>query len=306
MRRDLPDLFPGFETKNVEANNVSLFCRIGGSGPPLLLLHGYPQSHVIWHEIAPALSEHFTLVMPDLPGYGRSSIPPISGNHAAYSKRTWASTMRQLMNALGHRRFFVAGHDRGGRVAYRLALDEPEAVARLAVLDILPTSDYWDRMNRRFGLKIYHWMFLAQPYPFPEKMIAAAPIRYLEHTLASWTADKNLDCFSEEALAHTRRWFCEPDRVSASCEDYRAGAEIDYDHDRADLAAGRTIEVETLVLWGDKGIATSVDDPLAIWKVWCPDVLGRAISCGHFLPEEAPRETGEALLNFFSNTLNRN
>ncbi|PVB63085.1 alpha/beta hydrolase [Labrenzia sp. 011] len=300
MRTDLPDLFPGFESITVETATARLFCRVGGSGPPLLLLHGYPQSHVIWHTIAPRLAEHFTLILPDLPGYGRSSVPPLSDDHAAYSKRAMAGAFTELMNVLGHRRFFLAGHDRGGRVAYRLALDHPEAIERLAVLDILPTSDYWDRMDRTFGLKIYHWMFLAQPAPFPEKLIAASPVRFLEHTLASWTGDKTLSCFSAEALAHNRDWFCDPDRISATCEDYRAGATIDYDHDRADLEAGNRIDLPLLALWGDKGIATSVDDPLAAWRIWCPKAIGKILPCGHFLPEEAPESTSEALQRFFT------
>ncbi|MEE2866474.1 MAG: alpha/beta hydrolase [Pseudomonadota bacterium] len=300
MKNDLPDLFPGFDSITVEANDVRLFCRTGGSGPPLLLLHGYPQSHICWHKVAPQLAEHFTLVLPDLPGYGRSSVPPLSGDHAAYSKRRMASAMVELMKVLGHSTFFLAGHDRGGRVAYRLALDHPQALLKVAVLDILPTCDYWDRMDRLFGLKIYHWMFLAQAAPFPEKTISAAPIRFLDHTLASWTAAKNLSCFSKEAMAHNRDWFCEPDRVSATCEDYRAGATIDYDHDRADLDAGRKILVPLLALWGSKGIATSVDDPLEVWRGWSRTAVGAALPGGHFLPEEAPEETVTALLEFFA------
>lgn len=299
MKSTLPELFPGFETISVETAEAALFCRIGGSGPPLLLLHGYPQSHVIWHKIAVPLKKHFTLILPDLPGYGRSSIPPQSADHGAYSKRTMANAMVEMMQVLGHRRFSLAGHDRGGRVAYRLAMDHAEVVERVAVLDILPTSDYWDMIDRTFGLKIYHWMFLAQPAPFPEKLIGAAPIRFLEHTLASWTAEKNLNCFSEEALAHNRDWFCDPDRIAATCEDYRAGAAIDYDHDKADLEAGRTIGSPLLALWGDKGIATSVRDPLDVWRTWCPQAEGKALPCGHFLPEEAPQETSKALLKFF-------
>ncbi|WP_299811014.1 alpha/beta hydrolase [uncultured Roseibium sp.] len=300
MKSNLPDMFPGFDSVNVETASVRLFCRVGGSGPPLLLLHGYPQSHVIWHKIAPRLAERFTLVLPDLPGYGSSSVPPLSDDHAAYSKRAMAEAVTEMMQALGHSRFLLAGHDRGGRVAYRLALDRPEAVERLAVLDILPTSDYWDRMDRQFGLKIYHWMFLAQPAPFPEKLIAASPIRFLEHTLASWTGDKTLSGFSEEALAHNRDWFCQPDRVSATCEDYRAGATVDYQHDRADQEAGNRIHMPLLALWGEKGIANSVEDPLAIWRTWCPEAEGAALPCGHFLPEEAPDRTCQALLDFFT------
>lgn len=299
MKSALPELFPGFESIRVETAEAGLFCRMGGSGPPLLLLHGYPQSHVIWHKIAAQLKKHFTLILVDLPGYGRSSIPPQSPDHGAYSKRAMANAMVEMMQVLGHRRFFLAGHDRGGRVAYRLAMDHPEVVERVAVLDILPTSDYWDRMDRTFGLKIYHWMFLAQPAPFPEKLIAAAPVRFLEHTLASWTADKTLDCFSDDALVHNRDWFCDPDRIAATCEDYRAGAAIDYDHDRADLDAGKKIGRPLLALWGDKGIATSVKNPLEVWKTWCPQAEGATLPCGHFLPEEAPQQTLKALLKFF-------
>jgi len=299
LSTELPDLYPGFETRVVDVRGMRLFCRIGGSGLPLLLLHGYPQSHVIWHKFAPELAKHFKLIMPDLPGYGNSSIPPIRADYANYSKRAMATAMLDMMRALGHREFYLAGHDRGGRVGYRLALDHPEAVLKLAVLDILPTSDYWDRLDREFGLAVYHWMFLAQPFPFPEKMIAAAPIRFLEHTLAGWTAEKSLDCFTDEALAHTRDWFCEPDRISATCEDYRAGATLDYEHDKTDREAGKTIKADLLAIWGDKGIATKVDDPLAIWRTWCPHAQGAALSCGHFLPEEAPHETCEALRRFF-------
>jgi haloacetate dehalogenase len=302
VKNDLPDLFPGFDSLTVDVNNAQLFCRIGGSGPPLLLLHGYPQSHICWHKIAPQLAEHFTIVLPDLPGYGQSSVPPLSDDHAAYSKRSTAAAMVDLMKGLGHTTFSLAGHDRGGRVAYRLALDHPEVLTKVAVLDILPTCDYWDRIDRLFGLKIYHWMFLAQAAPFPENMISAAPVAFLEHTLASWTAAKDLSCFSKEAMAHNRDWFCEPNRVAATCEDYRAGATIDYEHDRADLDAGKKIQPPLLALWGSKGIATSVDDPLEIWRGWSASVAGTAVACGHFLPEEAPHETAAILIAFFKNT----
>lgn len=299
LKEALPDLYPGFDSVTIDTGDVQLFCRIGGAGPALLLLHGYPQSNEIWHKIAPGLAKHFTLVMPDLPGYGRSSIPALSSDHRAYSKKAMAGSMVELMRQLGHTSFYLAGHDRGGRVGYRLALDHPEAIKRLAVLDIMPTSNYWDRLDRTFGLKIYHWMFLAQPAPYPETLIAASATSFLEHTLASWTGLKNLDCFSEGALAHNRNWFRDPARIAATCEDYRAGATIDYEHDKADLDAGNRISVPLLALWGNKGIATSVDDPLAVWRNWCDDVSGKALECGHFLPEEAPEATGEALLSFF-------
>ncbi len=299
MATELPELFPGYESRTVETAGGRIFCRIGGSGPPLLLLHGYPQSHVIWHGIAPRLSERFTLILPDLPGYGRSSIPPLSDTHDAYSKRSMARSFVDMMQALGHERFHLAGHDRGGRVAYRMALDHPGLLKRLAVLDILPTSDYWDRLDRPFGIKIYHWMFLAQKAPFPEKIISADPVFFLEHTLASWTAAKSLDCFSTEALQHNRDWFQDPDRVAATCEDYRAGATVDDDHDRHDRLSGRKIGTPLLALWGDRGIATSVEDPLKVWASWAETVSGGSLPCGHFLPEEAPGPTADALLNFF-------
>ena len=295
----MPDLFPGFDSLTVEAEDQRLFCRTGGSGPPLLLLHGYPQSHVCWHKVAPRLAEHFNVIAADLPGYGQSSVPPLTEDHAAYSKRSMAKALAEMMRVLGHERFLLAGHDRGGRVAYRMALDHPERVERLAVLDILPTSDYWDKMDRQFGLKIYHWMFLAQPAPFPEKTIAASPIPFLEHTLRSWTAAKSLSCFTREAMTHNKAWFCDPDRIAATCEDYRAGAHIDDDHDRQSLDQGQKILMPTLVLWGAKGIANSVQSPLDVWRVWSPKAEGLALPCGHFLPEEEPNETFEALFRFF-------
>ena len=267
----------------------------------MLLLHGYPQSHVIWHQIAPALAARFTLVMPDLPGYGRSSIAPLSPTHEAYSKRTTAQIMRALMRQLGFNRFALAGHDRGGRVGYRLALDAPECIDKLAVLDILPTADYWDRLDRNFGLKIYHWMFLAQPAPLPERLIANSALKFLEHTLSSWTGNRKLDCFAEGALQHNRAWFSDPARIAATCEDYRAGATLDYQHDQSDRQMGRKIAPPVLVLWGDKGIATSIENPLRIWQNWCDKVTGKALSCGHFLPEEAAEATCEELLRFYTN-----
>jgi haloacetate dehalogenase len=299
LTTELPDLFPGFDSRSVQSGDEQLFCRIGGSGPPLLLLHGYPQSHVCWHKIAPRLAERFTVIAADLPGYGRSSVPPLSADHSAYSKRAVAAALVEMMHVLGYSRFFLCGHDRGGRVAYRMALDSPERIERVAVLDILPTSDYWDRMDRLFSLKIYHWSFLAQPAPFPEKLIAASPVRFLEHTLKSWTAAKTLESFSKEALADNRAWFCDPDRIAATCEDYRAGATVDYDHDRQTRDNGQKIDAPLLALWGDKGIATSVDGPLDIWRDWAQQADGQALPCGHFLPEEAPDETLKALQDFF-------
>ncbi|MEP5625088.1 MAG: alpha/beta hydrolase [Hyphomicrobiales bacterium] len=300
MDKSLPDLFPGFESHSIHTDLGPIFCRTGGIGPALLLLHGYPQSHVIWHRIAPDLAQNFTLVMPDLPGYGQSAIPSLSTDHEAYSKRSMANCMIAVMRSLGHDQFLLTGHDRGGRVAYRMALDHPETVLRLAVLDILPTYDYWNKLDRTFALKIYHWAFLAQAAPFPENLISAAPLQFLEHTLASWTAKKDLSCFSDGALAHTRAWFNDPGRIAASCEDYRAGAHIDYHHDENDLHMGNTLSMPCLALWGENGIATSVDDPLETWRRWCPLIQGKALPGGHFLPEETPEELQKSLASFFA------
>ena len=290
--------FAGFSTSDFALGEATIHARVGGSGPPLLLLHGYPQSHLMWARVAPALAERFTVVVPDLRGYGRSSAPP-SRNGERYSKRVMAKDAVALMSALGHETFAVAGHDRGGRVAYRLALDHPEVVTKIAVLDIVPTWEMWAGMDAARAMTVYHWMFLAQPEPLSETLISAAPQAYLDHTLASWTGDGSLKSFAPEALAAYRAAFREPERVHATCEDYRAGATIDRALDEADRAAGRKIAAPLLALWGAKGIPARGESPLAVWRRWASDVSGKGIECGHFLPEEAPRATAEALAAFF-------
>ncbi len=251
---------------------------------------------MMWDPVAVALAAQHTLIIPDLPGYGLSDTP-VSVDSA--SKRQMAVQMIEMMRALGHERFDLAGHDRGGRVAYRLALDHPENVHRLAILDILPTSEYWAKMDRAFALKIYHWAFLAQPYPFPETMITAAPAHFLETTLSSWTRTQSLDCFAADALAEYRRNFSDHSILKAMCDDYRAGASIDVEHDLADRAAGRKITAPTLVLWGATGIAANASTPLDVWHDWATDVRGAPIESGHFIPEENPSATAEALNRFF-------
>ena len=290
--------FAGFSTSDFALGEATIHARVGGSGPPLLLLHGYPQSHLMWARVAPALAERFTVVVPDLRGYGRSSAPP-SHNGERYSKRVMAKDAVALMSALGHETFAVAGHDRGGRVAYRLALDHPEVVTKIAVLDIVPTWEMWAGMDAARAMTVYHWMFLAQPEPLSETLISAAPQAYLDHTLASWTGDGSLKSFAPEALAAYRAAFREPERVHATCEDYRAGATIDRALDEADRAAGRKIAAPLLALWGAKGIPARGESPLAVWRRWASDVSGKGIECGHFLPEEAPQATAEALAAFF-------
>jgi haloacetate dehalogenase len=294
----LPDLYPGFAERRIEtAANVAIHLRTGGSGPPLLLLHGYPQTHAMWHRLAPELARHATLVIPDLRGYGASSAPPGDAEHTAYSKRAMAQDCVAVMRTLGHERFAVAGHDRGARVAYRLALDHPEAIARLAVLDIIPTGEVWRRAGAEWALRAYHWPFLAQPAPMPETLIGKDPVYYLEHTLASWARPRNLSPFAPEALQHYRALLQDPARVHAACEDYRAGATIDRTLDDADLAAGRRIACPTLVLWASHYLAGS---PLDIWRAWCTDVAGVAIASGHFLAEENAQDTLAALIPFLT------
>jgi len=207
----LPDLFPGFGERRIDTAGASIFLRTGGSGPPLLLLHGYPQTHVCWHKVAPELARHFTLVIPDLRGYGASTGPRGDAEHTAYSKRTMAQDCLAVMRALGHQRFLVAGHDRGGRVAYRLALDHPEAVRALVPIDIVPTAEQWRRMNADGAFKSYHWLFLAQPHPMPETLINQEPVYYLEYTLKSWAKPRDLSPFSAEALQHYRALLQSPD-----------------------------------------------------------------------------------------------
>jgi haloacetate dehalogenase len=289
---DLADLYPGFASRFVPTSIGTMFMRTGGAGPPLLMLHGYPQTNVIYHRVAPKLAERFTLVIPDLPGYGWSVVPRSDAGHTPYTKRAVAAVMIELMEALGFVRFRLAGHDRGGRVAYRLALDHPERVERLAVLDVIPTGETWSRADHRFMLAWWHWAFLAQPAPFPETLIGADPDVYY------FKGDRSR--FHPDALADYLRCARDPAAIHAMCEDYRAGATYDFDLDRADRAAGRRIACPLLVLWGGRNdLEELFGDPLAVWGEWADDVRGRALDCGHYLPEEAPDETYDELRRFF-------
>jgi haloacetate dehalogenase len=294
-----PDLYPDFAERRVEtAPGIEIHLRTGGSGPPLLLLHGYPQTHVMWHRIAPELARRCTLVIPDLRGYGASSGPRGDEAHTVYSKRAMAEDCFAIMRALGYARFMVAGHDRGGRVAYRLALDHPEAVAALIPVDIIPTAEVWRRLQAESAIRGYHWQFLAQPYPLPETLIGKDPVYYLEHTLKSWSGPRDLSPFAPEALAHYRALLQNPATVHAVCEDYRAGAGIDRALDEADLAAGRRIACPTLVLHGQYLPAGPAGGPIDIWRGWCTDVRAAAVTSGHFLAEENPKDTLAALIPF--------
>src|SRR3954471_2152128 len=297
---DLADLYPGFAAHWGDTAARKIFARPGGSGPPLMLLHGYAQTNVMWHRVAPALAKHFSLVIADLPGYGWSAVPEAKPDHAPYDKRSMARVMVETMEKLGHVRFNLAGHDRGGRVSYRLALDHPGRLSKLAVLDILPTYNYWERMNRAYALKIYHWTFLAQPAPLPETLIASNGEFFLRFKMASQTKSKTLEAIDERALEHYIAPFRDPARVHAMCEDYRAGAYFDYDLDKADFEAGKKITIPMLALWGNAGVAQAAATPLDIWQQWATNVEGQPVDSGHFLTEENPDVTAKALREFFS------
>jgi haloacetate dehalogenase len=297
---DLADLFPSFASKWIDTSAGKIFARTGGSGPPLLLLHGYAQSNVMWHRVAPQLAQRFTVVIPDLPGYGWSAVPKSGPGHAPYSKRAMAAAMIDVMEALGHAHFNLAGHDRGGRVAYRLALDHPGRLDKLAVLDIVPTYAMWHGMDRNLAYKIWHWTFLALPAPFPEEMIGRNPVAFLDWKMASWTKSKDLSSFDPRALAHYRAFFQDPLRIHATCEDYRAGRTTDLAHDEADRAAGNKIACPLLAIWGAAGIPSETHSPLDTWREWAADVRGFPIDSGHFLCEENPAATAKALMDFFA------
>lgn len=282
-------MLDGLESRRVQVPGAELFVRLGGNGPPVLLLHGYPQTHACWHRIAPALAARFTVVCPDLRGYGASSRPPSDPTHAPYSKRAMAGDMVALMRALGADRFAVVGHDRGGRVAYRLALDHPDSVRALAVLDMVPTSETWSRTDMGHALGSFHWQFLAQPEPLPERLIGHEPDFFLEWLLRAWAAPGFV--FDPEALDAYRRAFRDPGVIHATCEDYRAGATVDHEIDTADRRAGRTIASPLLALWGTRDASLRRRASLVeIWEEWADDVSGAGLACGHFLPEEAPAE----------------
>lgn len=291
-------LFPGTVEHRHKNGCVDIFARTGGSGPPLLLVHGFPRTHAMWHKMAPQLMQHFTCVMPDLRGYGYSSCPANDSGNKAYSKREMANDLLGLMQSLGHARFAVVGHDRGARAGYRMALDHPAAVSCLTVLDIVPTYAMWHDFTVKLAMKTYHWLFLAQPRPLPEMLIEPNPAGYLDYTLASWTKAKDLSAFSAEALAEYRLHYATPEHIHATCNDYRAGATYDLRADEADRAAGRKIACPTLALWGTAGIPSETDGPLETWRQWCHDVKGNGIDSGHFLPEENPSATLAALLPF--------
>ncbi len=293
-------LFAGFQARDVPTSRGTIHAMVGGSGPPLLLLHGYPQSHLMWHAVAPLLAAEHTVVATDLAGYGASLRPDPAADHVPHGKRAMALDQVEAMAALGFDRFAVAGHDRGARVAYRMALDHPDRVERLAVLDVVPTGEAWSRADRDFAKGYWHWAFLAQPAPLPERLIAGDPQAFFDvHVRGQLGLGDEPSRYPPGILDAYRATLDDPGGVEAMCEDYRAGATVDIDDDDADREAGRRIACPVLVLWaGRGGLPRFYPDVLDVWRPWAPDVRGRAIDARHFMAEDRPEDTAAELLAF--------
>jgi haloacetate dehalogenase len=292
----MTEFFPGFERRRITTSGAQINLAIGGSGPPLLLLHGYPQTHLMWRKLAPRLAAEFTVVAPDLRGYGDSSKPPAGADNSGYSKRALALDQVETMRALGFGRFAVAGHDRGARVAHRLARDHPGHIGRVALLDIVPTLYRFETIDQKAATSSWHWFFLIQPSGFPERLICSEAEFFLRHQLSALLRDPAK--LEPEAFAEYLRCFRNPDTIRATCDEYRAGASIDLVHDRADR--GHKLAMPLLVLWGQRSSQGSGYDVLAVWGDHAETVSGHGIDSGHFLPEEAPEETYRALQGFFA------
>ena len=294
-------MFDGFDTAQIDVGGTTIFARRKGDGRPLLLLHGFPETHVMWHRVAPVLARQFSVVCADLRGYGASGKPASTPDHAPYAKSAMAVDMVRLMEALGFSSFSVAGHDRGARVAYRLALDHPARVERLALLDVIPTGEAFSRADIRFALAFWPWSLLAQPEPLPERLIAAAPDAIVNDALDNWGSDSA--SFPPEVRSAYLEALRDPEAVHAICEEYRAAAAIDFTRDMEDRAANRCISCPTLTLWSQESALDNwyeqVGGPLGIWRKWAPHVTGRAIAGGHFFPEQNPEETISELRAFF-------
>jgi haloacetate dehalogenase len=292
--------FDEFEPREIRTRATIIFVRHGGAGAPVLLLHGFPETHMMWRDVAPLLARHFTVICADLRGYGQSGCPRSSDDRAAYSKRAIADELVEVMEGFGHKRFSVVGHDRGGRVAYRMAMDHPERIDHLATLDILPVAEVWDRADRKLALGYWPWSLLAQPAPLPERMMLAAPDTVVDNAMQHWGTSG--DAFPPAIRQAYVNALSDPAHVHAICEEYRAAATIDDAHDRDDLAAGRRIQCPTLALWSRQGpLETwyqSAGGPLAIWQRWAVNVTGRAVEGGHFFPEEHPDQLSRELIGF--------
>jgi haloacetate dehalogenase len=291
-------MFDGFADHELPTGRGTIFARVGGSGPPLLLLHGYPQTHLMWHATAALLTYRFTVIAIDLPGYGASFRPVPASDHAPHSKRAVAADLLEAMSTLGMDRFAVAGHDRGGRVGYRLALDQPDRITALAVLDVVPTGEVWARADANFALTYWHWSFLAQPAPLPERLISADPDAFFDLHVRALGLGKAPGRYSAELMQAYRRQLDDPDVVQAICEDYRAGASIDRDHDDTDLGR-RRIECPLLALWSAHGaLPRFYGDVLDVWRPWAGQVTGQGLPTSHFIAEDEPQLTADALIAF--------
>jgi haloacetate dehalogenase len=293
-------MIAGFTQSFVPCGDITLSVHRAGRGVPLVLLHGFPQNHHCWEKVAPALAADFDVIIPDLRGYGDSDAPPDSAENGTYAKRRMALDIVHLLDQLGIGRAHILGHDRGGRVAYRFALDHPDRIRALGIIEIVPTGDFWARWSADLAMKAYHWTFLAQPYPLPERMIGAAPADYIDWTLSSWTLDKTLAPFTDTALASYRAQAADPARLHAMCADYRAGAGFDRALDDADKAAGRKITAPLHFLWAKGGFPAQTGDPAALWRPWVGQMTDAACVAGHFAMEENPQAVIANFQPFFT------
>jgi haloacetate dehalogenase len=289
-------MLENFQQAKLDVNGVTINLRHGGNGPPLMLLHGYPQTHLIWHAMADRLAERYTLVMPDLRGYGDSSKPAGLSGHVNYSKRVMAQDMVEAMHAMGHESFFVCGHDRGGRVAHRLALDHADSVKKLMLIDISPTRTMYEQTDLAFAKLYYHWFFLIQPHPLPETLIGADPKFYLRFSLGGWGSEGK-SFIPPKVMAEYERCFCTPEAIHAACEDYRAAATIDLEHDSVE----EKIPCPVHVVWGEHGVVGRLFQPLSDWQDKAQlAVTGDSVAAGHFIPEEKPDWLLQQMLAFFA------
>ncbi len=289
----------GFTRRRIALPGITLSVQEAGLGTPLILLHGFPENGLCWGRVAPAFADRFRVIIPDLRGYGESDAPPDDADHDAYSKRQMAADIVALMDHLGLEDAHILGHDRGARVAYRMALDHSVRLRRLGIIEIAPTIEYWDSWGYDLAMSAWHWTFLAQPAPVPERMIAADPVAWLDYTLQGWTKAKSLDVFDPGALAAYRAQVCDPARIHAMCADYRAGATTDRAHDMADRTSGHRITVPMHFLWGRHGFPARTGDPAGIWRRWATDVTDSVCDSGHFVMEENPDAVLSAFLPFF-------
>ena len=293
-------IFPGYENRMLPVGDERVSVHVGGSGRPLLLLHGYPQNHATWLKIAGPLARDFTCVIADLPGYGASSIPAEKLGYEGFSKRRMAALLTSAMASLGYAEFSVMGHDRGARVAYRMALDHRDRIRSVIIIEVIPTGDMWEAFDAEMAMKAYHWPFLAQPSPLPETLIAADPVFYLEWTLRSWTKGHALEVFNPQSLQSYREQISDPARIHAMCEDYRAGASVDRRLDLADKSNGARIAAPLLFVWSKHGFPAATGDPLGLWRAWAATLSGAEVDSGHFMPEENPDALLAKALPFLS------